>query len=482
MHVGVRDVKAQDTRLVEAVKSQDRVAVDALLSEQVDANVAQPDGATALHWASYHDDLGLVELLLDGGAKIDAVNDYGITPLSLACENGAATMVSHLIAAGARPDVARSTGETPLMTCARTGSVEAVTALLTQGADANATELWQGQTALMWAAAEAHTGVVRALIDHGASISARSTNGYTAILIAARKNTPKLIQLLLEAGAGVNDTSPDGMTPLLVATVRGHAELVLDLLERGADPNAGGPGYTALHWVSGAWHTELTGNLQGIDVEREKEWRSLNEFSDDRKVTVVESLLQHGANVNVRLERKPPQYGFASGRFRVGLIGATPFWLAAMDGNVALMRMLSEAGADATLGTDEETSPLMVAAGLGQVPAETRVMPEESLAAVEFALSLGANVNRLNAVGRAALHGAAHIRSDEIVQVLVDHGAAVNAADQRGITPLMIAEGGGHILLPGLGGGSTADLLRSLGGNETRPEDFINSYREGPIR
>ena len=56
MPVGVRDVQAQDTRLVEAVRSQNRVAVDALLSEQVDANVAQPDGATALHWASYHDD------------------------------------------------------------------------------------------------------------------------------------------------------------------------------------------------------------------------------------------------------------------------------------------------------------------------------------------------------------------------------------------------------------------------------------------
>ena len=153
-----------------------------------------------------------------------------------------------------------------------------------------------------------------------------------------------------------------------------------------------------------------------------------------------------------------------------------------MDGNVELMRVLSEAGADATLGTDEDTSPLMVAAGLGQVPAETRVAPEESLAAVEFVLSLGANVNRVNAVGRTALHGAAHIRSDEIVQVLVDHGADVNAADQRGITPLMIAEGGGHILLPGLGGGSTADLLRTLGGNETRPEDFVDRYREGPIR
>ena len=482
MGVGVRDAQGQDTRLVEAVKSQDRATVDALLSQQVDVNGAQPDGATALHWASYHDDLDLVELLLDGGAKIDAVNDYGITPLSLACENGAATMVSRLIAGGASPDVTRSTGETPLMTCARTGSVEAVTALLAQGADPDATESWHGQTALMWAAAEAHTGVVRALIDHGAEISARSNSGYTAILIAARENTPKLVHLLLEAGVDVNEASPDGMTPLLVATIRGHAELVLDLLERGADPNADGLGYTALHWVSGAWHTELTGNVLGIDVGREKEWRSLNEFSADRKVDVVEALLQHGADVNVRLERGPPQYGYASGRFRVGIAGATPFWLAAMDGNVELMRVLSEASADATLGTDEDTSPLMVAAGLGQVPAETRVAPEESLAAVEFALSLGANVNRSNAVGRTALHGAAHIRSEPIVQVLVAHGAAVNAADQRGITPLMIAEGGGHILLPGLGGGPTADLLRSLGSNETRPEDFVDRYREGPIR
>ncbi|MEO1999234.1 MAG: ankyrin repeat domain-containing protein, partial [Planctomycetaceae bacterium] len=165
MGVAVPDVRAQDTRLVEAAKSQDRAAVDVLLTEQVDVNVPQPDGATPLHWASYHDDLEVVELLLDGGAEIDAINDYGITPLSLACENGAVTMVSRLIAAGASPDIARITGETPLMTCARTGSVEAVTALLARGADPNATESWHGQTALMWAAAETHTEVVRDLID-----------------------------------------------------------------------------------------------------------------------------------------------------------------------------------------------------------------------------------------------------------------------------------------------------------------------------
>ena len=66
--------------------------------------------------------------------------------------------------------------------------------------------------------------------------------------------------------------------------------------------------------------------------------------------------------------------------------------------------------------------------------------------------------------------------------MLFDHGAEVNVADIRGITPLMIAEGGGHILLPGLGGGSTADLLRALGSEATDRNSFIDSYRQGPIR
>ena len=97
-------------------------------------------------------------------------------------------------------------------------------------------------------------------------------------------------------------------------------------------------------------------------------------------------------------------------------------------------------------------------------------------------LGLGTQVNAVNEVGRSALHGAAHIRSDAIVQLLVDHGAHVNVADQRGITPLMIAEGGGHILLPGLGGGSTAELLRVLGGDETVPANSVDIFSRGVIR
>lgn len=479
--VAVVSANQADRQLVEAAKAQDRAAVQALLSQQVDVNVAALDGATALHWATYWNAVDTVDLLIDAGADLDATNDYGLTPLALACDNGSGAMVTRLLEAGADPDLARSTGETPLMTCARTGALAAVNALLDRGANPNAAESWHGQTALMWAVGERHTAVVRVLVDRGADIHTRSSGGHTALLIAARADDPEPVRLLIAAGADVNDTAPNGLTPLLVATVRGHAALAITFLEQGADPNADGTGYTALHWAAGSWHTELTGRLQGIATDADEEWRSLNGLGTG-KLALVEALLAHGADPRARLARTPPQFGYASGRFRVSLVGATPFLLAAMDANVGVMRALVAAGADPLSATDEATTPLMVAAGLGQVPAETRVREPDAQEAVRYVLGLGTQVNAVNEVGRSALHGAAHIRSDAIVQLLVDHGAHVNVADQRGITPLMIAEGGGHILLPGLGGGSTAELLRVLGGDETVPANSVDIFSRGVIR
>ncbi len=471
---------ANEGSLIDAVRAQDTHAVEALLRAASDVNTPAADGATALHWAAYHDALPLADLLLRAGADAGAANDYGVTPLSLACDNGSAEMVARLLEAGTGPDAARSTGETPLMTCARTGNADAVRALLDAGANPSAAETWQGQTALMWAAAEGHTEIVRALVERGADVHARTAGGFTALAIAAREDEPDLAALLLDAGADVNATAPGGATPLVVATVRGHTRLAMFLLEQGADPNAGEAGYTPLHWAAGSWHTELTGSLRGIETARDEEWRSMNGVQEGR-LALVEALLAHGADPDVRLANHPPQFGFASQRFRVSLVGATPFLLAAMDAAVAVMDALVAAGADTRLATDEGTTPLMVASGLGRVPAETRVTEAETLDAVQFVLDHGAEVNAVNAVGRSALHGAAHIRSDAAVQLLFEHGATVEVADQRGITPLMIAEGGGHILLPGLGGGSTADLLRALGSAETT-ESFIDIFNEGPIR
>ncbi len=74
--------------LVEAAKSGDKDALKSLLQKKADVNAADPDGTTALHWASYRDDLESADLLIRAGAKVSAVTDLGVTPLWLASENG----------------------------------------------------------------------------------------------------------------------------------------------------------------------------------------------------------------------------------------------------------------------------------------------------------------------------------------------------------------------------------------------------------
>ena len=470
-------------RLIDAAKTENYDLLKDLLVQGSDVNVRLPDGGTALHWAVYRDSAEITGLLIGAGAAVNAENDYGVTPLALACENGSPALVALLLRAGADPNYTRVTGETSLMTCARTGNLDTVRDLVAHGADINAREPWNDQTALMWAVGEGHLSIARSLIEHGADVNARSKSGFTALLLAARVEAARaLVELLLDYNADVNVMALDGTTPLLVATVRGNVPAALELLERGADPNVGASsGYLPLHWAAGSWHTELTGDLRGIETSGDAEWRALNGVQVG-KLELVNALLAYGADPDSRLVREPPQFGFASRRFRVNLVGATPFSLAAMDGNVAVMRVLSDAGADPTLGTGENTTPLMLAAGLGRVPAETRVSEKQSLESIRFLLPLVDDLNQMNDAGRTALHGAAHIRSDAVVRLLVEHGAVVNVTDKRGISPLMIAEGGGHILLPGLGGGTTAELLRELGGATSARGSFIEVYRDGPIR
>jgi ankyrin repeat protein len=456
-----------DKRLVDAAKRQDWAAVQALLQERVDVNVAQSDGATALHWAAHWDDLAAAQLLIRIGANVQAANDHGITPLALACMNGSARMVAFLLDAGADPNKARVTGETPLMTAARTGNVDVVKALLVRGADPHAKEPGADQTALMWAVSERHPEIVRVLLAAGADLQARSKSGFTPLLFAARVGDLDAARTLLSAGANVNDTAADGSSALLVATVRGHVNVATFLLEQGADANANGAGYTALHWAAGTWETELTGP-NGIATERGDEWGALAGLQTG-KLELVKQLLAHGADPNARLTKTPPKVGYSQLQVEHRLIGvnmyseATPFLLAAVAADIDVMRALAAAGADPRLTSADKTTPLMVAAGLGRYLAESRVSESSALNAVRVALELGGDVNAINDSGNTALHGAAYTKANTIVQLLVDHGAALNVKNKRGQTPLVIADSIRAGSATVTSRTETGDLLRRLG-------------------
>jgi len=425
----------RDLRLVEAVRKGDRAAVRSLIAASVNVNAAQSDGATALAWAAHGNDLETAELLIRAGADPNRANDYGVTPLSLACTNGSAAMVEKLLTANANPNAALLAGETVLMTCARSGNVDAVNALLARGADVNAKETRGEQTALMWAVAERHPQAAQALIARGADVRARSKAGFTPLLLAARHGDLDSARLLLDAGANVNDATPEDGNALVVASGSGHERLAMFLLEKGADPNsADRNGTTALHY------TLLRGITPFQNMNTALHY--LSYLFRPNMPELVKALLAQGANPNVRFAREPRLPNSREGMFP--LVGATPFWLAAAAGDAGVMRLLVEKGADPLLGTVENVTPLMVAAGLGRrIAGHMDRPPDEekgALEAVKLALELGADPHATSETGLTAIHGAAYSGANSIVQFLFEKGAKLDVKDKYGQTPLTIAE------------------------------------------
>ena len=444
---------SRDLRLVDAAEHREAGVVRALLAEDVDVNAPQADGATALHWAVHWDDRDTADLLIRAGANVNAANDHGVSPLSLACLNGSPALVERLLEAGADPNAARATGETPLMTAAHTGSVNVVQALLSYGADVNAMEPRQGQTALMWAASQKHPAAVRALVAGGADINARSAGGYTPLLFAVREGSVESAKMLLDAGVDVDDPAPDGTWALTLAIASGHETLAVYLLSASADPNAQLGGYSALHAAVASGTPEL-----------------------------VRALLARGADPNARLTtRRAPPGGFQGGgdsSASVNMTGATPFWLAAAHLNAALMQLLLDHDADPLLTTDGETTPLMVAAGLGQSDGSENWHESRALDAVRYLVELGADATALSRAGNTALHGAAYMGADSVVRFLVDHGAPLNAQDQDGQTPFRVAQGHRGTGATFIERQGTADVLRALGADTSLGVDPHISFRE----
>src|SRR5215510_9449721 len=87
------------SEVADAVMKGDRAALRTLLQQKADVNATQVDGATALHWAVYRDDVEAATLLLAAGAKANVANREGITPLAMASLYGNAVLVEKFLQA-----------------------------------------------------------------------------------------------------------------------------------------------------------------------------------------------------------------------------------------------------------------------------------------------------------------------------------------------------------------------------------------------
>ena len=236
------------------------------------------------------------------------------------------------------------------------------------------------------------------------------------------------------------------------------------LVDRGAEVNADGGGYTALHAAV----------LRG---ERD----------------LVKTLVTHGADVHAKLRNgTPSRYYSKDYAFNEDVVGATALWLAARFGEPEMIRTLAAAGADPNASLADGTTPLMAAIlptrgtgafrvgdrreryqGAGDVAIKADGEDEGITAdVVRSLLDVGSNVNRANQAGDTALHVAAGMAANRVVQLLAAGGADLQAKNQKDQTPLAVASTPArdarlsYFYAGADDRSSTADLLRRLGATE----------------
>jgi len=350
----------------------------------------------ALHYAAWGGSVDVVRWLVDEqGASLDEVDIVGNTALLYAVYGGHRATVDELLRRGRSLQERNSKNHTALLQAACGGHLELVQWLLQQGFTLDEAD-HDGNTALLFAAWGGHLDLIHFLLANGSSLHEHNHNGHSIFLSAANGGRVAIVEWLLDQGFSLTETNNNGDTALLLAAYGGHRHLVERLLELGAsldDKNA--CGFTPL--LSAA-------NGGQLDMAR---W-----------------LLQHGSSLD-----------------EADFDGYTSLILAACGGNIELVKFFLDYGATITEKNANGDTALLLAAYCGNRDL------------VDWLLRNGSSLHEKNFTGMGALISAANGGDVDVVELLLqriteqgpDCGDGLEATDEGGYTPLLLAAQRGHL-------------------------------------
>jgi ankyrin repeat protein len=482
--------------LASLIEAGNRKAALERIRAGADVNKTQPDGTRPIHWAVHRVDYELIEALIAKKAKVNVTNEFGATPIVEAAELADTRMLKLLLDAGADPEGANQDGQTALMLAIKTGEVPVVEMLIKAGANVNTVEKFHNQTPLMWAAtARTNAGaMVRLLLAKGADVKRRAlytdwpsqiTNepraqyrpvgGLTALLYAARDGCSECVEALLAAGADVNIPTPEGVTALMLALDNDYNDLARLLLDRGANPNLWDWwGRTALYIVIDRKETN-GGNCATYPLCQQPGGRggaagggrggrggaaTRGSRATVSNMDIINALLAAGVDINPQLNFHRPSRSGNSGRFIDPLMntGCTPLLRAAMGGDAEVVQALLAKGANPNI-SDMGMTPFLVAAGVGPgnvggtgLAAQYSAGGPVNMEVMDLLLQHGADINaqiigtqtyslRVSRApsaneGWTALHAAADAGKPDLVRYLLGKGAKTNIKDAKGRKPI----------------------------------------------
>jgi ankyrin repeat protein len=276
----------------------------------------------------------------------------------------------------------------------------------------------------------------------------------TGLLYAARDGNLEMTRVLMDLKAEIDKPAANGTTALIDAIVNNHIELALYLLEKG--PIQMQP--TILQRTPC-----LRQSKRAIRIRTR-----LRPPVPDAKdpLDLIKAILAKGAATNTRANTMPVRGFMQVSANWANFDGQTPFLRAALAGDITVMRLLLEHGADPNINTNDGATPLMAAAGVNWVVAQTFSHSDaEFIEAAKLCIEKGNDVNAVNSQGFTAVIGAANRGFDAMIKLLVEHGAKLDVKDKQGRSPMTFAEGVFLAVNPPVNRPATIALLKQLMGD-----------------
>uniref|UniRef100_A0A667YZK8 Ankyrin repeat domain 52a n=1 Tax=Myripristis murdjan TaxID=586833 RepID=A0A667YZK8_9TELE len=443
-----------------------------LLSSGTDLNKRDKMGRTPLHYAAANGRYQCTVTLVSAGAEVNEPDQTGCTPLHYSAASQAfCSCLEHLLDNGADPSMVNSKGYSAVHYAAYHGNKQNLELLLEMSFNAlGDIESSIPVSPLHLAADKGHWQALRVLTETAAYVDVQDAAGRSVLYLAAQRGYARCVEVLLAQGASclLNDnrsmwtpihvagilcsaavSQRIAVTPLMLAVLGGHTDCVHLLLEKGALPDAKDKrGSTALH----------RGAVLGRD-------------------DCVTALLEHKASALCRDAQGSTPLHYAASRGHTEILASlvqaavatdpqdklldnkqyTPLHWAAYKGHEDCLEVLLE---HKTL-THEEGNPF--------TPLHCALMNGHSGAAERLLECAGVHmINTRDAKGRTPLHAAAFAEDVAGLQLVLRHGAEINAVDKTGRSALMVAADKGQ-------SGTVAILLHRAKADLTLLDDNRNT-------